>query len=200
MVDEELTIKSKKLNALRRLYQRTKNNEELREHRKNRCKEKTTYQAKIKREKLKSWKEYCNLTPCANPWNAVYKLASNKTKRSQTMTTLQIPDSSLTSNLNETMKVMTDHLTPNDEQSDDTDHHKRIRTLSTEPIQTADDRDYTPAEVKNAIDDLNHKKVPGEDGITREIYQSLQTIPFIYLHYIKLVFEEKLFTKDVEKS
>ena len=140
------------------------------------------------------------MTPCANPWNAVYKLASNKTKISQTMTTLQKPDSSLTSNLNETLKVMTDHLTPNDEQSDDTDHHKRIRTLSTEPIQTADDRDYTPAEVKNAIDDLNHKKVPGEDGITREIYQSLQTIPFIYLHYIKLVFEEKLFTKDVEKS
>jgi hypothetical protein len=43
---------------------------------------------------------------------------------------------------------MFDHLTPNDEQSDDTDHHKRIRNLSTEPIQTADDRDYTLAEKK----------------------------------------------------
>jgi len=36
------------MNALKRLYQRTKNNEELREHRKNRYyEEKPTYQAKI---------------------------------------------------------------------------------------------------------------------------------------------------------
>jgi hypothetical protein len=90
---EELTMKRKKLNALRRRYQRMKNNDELREQRKNRYyEEKTTYQATIKREKLKSWKEYCNLTQCANPWNAVYKLASNKTERSQMMTTLQKPD------------------------------------------------------------------------------------------------------------
>ena len=64
------------------------------------------------------------------------------------MTTLQKPDGSLTSDLNETLKVMIDYLTPNDEQSDDTDHHTRTRNISTEPIQAADDRDYTPAEVK----------------------------------------------------
>ena len=92
------------------------------------------------------------MTPCANPWNAVYKLASNKTKRSQTMTTLRKPDSSLTSDINETVKVMIDHLIPNDEQTNDTDYHKRISTMSTELILTADDRDYTPAEVKNAIE------------------------------------------------
>ena len=197
---EELTVKRKKLNSLRRLYQRTKNNQQLRERRKSRYyEEKTTYQATIKREKLKSWKEYCNLTPCADPWNSVYRLASNKTKRIQTMTTLQKPDGSLMSDLNETLMVMIDHLTPNDEQSDDTDHHKRIRTLSTEPIQTADGRNYNPTEVKNAMDDLNHKKAPGKDSITGEIYQSLQTIPFIYLHNIR-VFEEKMFPEKVEKS
>jgi hypothetical protein len=57
------------------------------------------------------------------------------------MTTLQKPDGSLTSDLNETLRVMIEHLTPNDVRSDDTDHPKRIRNLSTEPIQTADDRD-----------------------------------------------------------
>ena len=88
------------------------------------------------------------MTPCANPWNAVYKLASNKTKRSQTMTTLRKPDSSLTSDINETVKVMIDHLIPKDEQIDGTDCHKRIRALSTESILTADDRNYAPEEVK----------------------------------------------------
>ena len=36
------------------------------------------------------------------------------------MTTLQKPDGSLTSNLNETMKVMSDYLIPTDDQLDDT--------------------------------------------------------------------------------
>jgi predicted nucleic acid-binding Zn-ribbon protein len=51
---KELTIKRKRLNALRRLYQRTENNYELREHRKNIYhEEKTKYQAKIKKGKIK---------------------------------------------------------------------------------------------------------------------------------------------------
>ena len=150
-------------------------------------------------EKLKSRKETCNLTPCADPRNALHRLASNKTNRSQMMTTLQKPEVSLTSDLNETLKAMIDHLTPNDKRSDDTDHHKRIRTLSTEPIQTADGRNYNPTEVKNTMDDLNHKKAPGKDSITGEIYQSLQTTPFIYLHNIR-VFEEKMFPEKGEKS
>jgi len=68
-----------------------------------------------------------------------------------------------------------------------------------EPILTADDRAYTPAEVKNAIDDLNHKKAPGEDGITGDIYQSLETIPDIYLHIIR-VYKERLLSEEVGKS
>jgi hypothetical protein len=54
----ELTIKRKRLNALRRRYQRTKNNDETREHRKCiYCEERKEYQTTLKREKLKSWKE-----------------------------------------------------------------------------------------------------------------------------------------------
>jgi hypothetical protein len=65
---KELTIKRKSLNALRRRYQRKQNNEELREYHKNiYYEEKTKYQATIKKENLKSWKEYCNLTPGTNP-------------------------------------------------------------------------------------------------------------------------------------
>jgi hypothetical protein len=51
---EELTIQRKRLNALGRRYQRTQNNEVLREYRKNIYHEgKTKYQATIKKEKLK---------------------------------------------------------------------------------------------------------------------------------------------------
>ena len=69
------------------------------------------------------------------------------------------------------MKVMSDYLIPTDDQLDDTDYHKGIRAQSKEPILTADDREYTRTEVKNAIYDLKQNKTPGEDGITGDIYQ-----------------------------
>ena len=51
------------MNALRRRYQRTTNNEDPRESRKNQYhEEKKKYQAAIKKGKIEYWKEFCNLT------------------------------------------------------------------------------------------------------------------------------------------
>jgi len=68
---QELTIKRKRLNALRRLYQRTRTAEQRETRKKIYHDEKARYQAPIKKDKQKSWKEYCNLTPSTNPWNTV---------------------------------------------------------------------------------------------------------------------------------
>jgi hypothetical protein len=68
----------KRTNALRR-YQRTKNHEGLREQRKTiYLEEKERYEATVKREKIQSWREYCNLTTSSSPSNEVYKLAAGK--------------------------------------------------------------------------------------------------------------------------
>jgi len=73
------TIMQKRVNAYRRLFQRTKNDEKLREDRKKNYGEaKRNYQTEIKKEKLNSWKEYCNVTASTNPWSQVYKLAAGK--------------------------------------------------------------------------------------------------------------------------
>jgi hypothetical protein len=54
---EELTILRKRVNALRRRYQRTRDNEDLREQRRAQYLDvKTKYAAKIKKEKITSWK------------------------------------------------------------------------------------------------------------------------------------------------
>jgi uncharacterized Ntn-hydrolase superfamily protein len=109
MVDRRVNVHVEKTQGLRRRYQRTTNNDDLRESRKNQYHdEKKKYQAAIKTEKIKSWKEFCNLTSSMNPWNAVYKLALNKAKRSQTLTTLQKPDGSLTTDINETVTYTLD--------------------------------------------------------------------------------------------
>jgi hypothetical protein len=81
---QELTLKRKRVNALRR-----------REWCKNQYhEEKSQYQATIKREKINSWKQFCNLTSATNPWNAIYKIALNKAKRRQSLSTLQKTDGS----------------------------------------------------------------------------------------------------------
>jgi hypothetical protein len=172
MVDRRVNSHEERSNALRRRYQRTTNNDDLRESRKNQYyDEKTKYQATIKRKKIRSWREFCKLTSSTNPWNAVYKLASNKTKTSQTLSTLQKPDESLTNDINETVTYMLDYLITKHEEDNDSDYHKTIRTLTERPIKTADDREYTPEEIGNAIDAIKCKKAPGDDRITSDIFQ-----------------------------
>jgi ribosomal protein L39E len=76
----ELTITRKEINAIRRRYQRTKH-DNSREARKEQClQEKRKYEATLRKTKMHSWKQYCNVTTPSNPWNAVYKLATGNIK------------------------------------------------------------------------------------------------------------------------
>jgi hypothetical protein len=57
-----LRVLRKKVNANRQLFQRTNNNDTLRERRKSMYKEgKRNYQCEINKAKFNSWKEYCNV-------------------------------------------------------------------------------------------------------------------------------------------
>ena len=118
----------KRTNALRRLYQRIKNNNELRESGKNQyTKAKIEYQAAITKEKINSWKQHCTATSLSNQWNEVYKLASGKARNKETITTLQKPEGSTTANMTETLNIMMEQMIPEDNPQDDTEHHKEIR-------------------------------------------------------------------------
>jgi hypothetical protein len=61
--------------------------------------EKSRYAATIKREKTRSWKEFCNLTTSLNPWNDVYRMRAGKRKTTSLITTLLKPDGTLTNDL-----------------------------------------------------------------------------------------------------
>ena len=112
---KELTILRKRTNTLRRRHQRTRNNEELRERRKVQYLEgKGQYAATIKREQIRSWKEYCNITTAANHWNEVYKLAVGKRRYYSLFTSLRKPDGTLTTDMEETVKLMLEYFTPED--------------------------------------------------------------------------------------
>ena len=66
---------------------------------------------------------------------------------------------------------MLDYLIPKDEVDNESNYHNTIRTQTERPIQAADDREYSLEEIRLAIEAINSKKAPGEDGITSEILQ-----------------------------
>lgn len=165
----DLTIMRKKTNALRRRYQKTKNNQELREQRKTQYMEEKKYEKTIKKEKIESWKQYCNLTSSNNPWNAVYRLATGKTRSSPHLTTLTKPDGTATQDLKETMNYMLDYFVPEDKETEDNEYHKLVRTENLNYIATQNDREFTQGEVKDILERMDPRKTPGEDGITSKI-------------------------------
>jgi len=68
----ELTILRKRALALRRRYQRTRHDDNLRQDRKLVYEDgKRHYQAKLQEEKFKYWKDFCSRTADSNPWNMV---------------------------------------------------------------------------------------------------------------------------------
>jgi len=120
----------------------------------------------------------------------VYKLAAGKIRETLTLTTLQKPDGSRTTNIDETLQTMMDQLILEDSKQDDAIQHKNTRSLAAKPIDTANDREFTQNEVRQTIESFNSRKAPGPDGITREIltliFQNLpQTITATYNECLK---------------
>jgi len=121
----DLTILRKRTNVLRRLYQRTRNNDELREKRKIQYFEcKATYAATIRREKIRSWKEYCYVSTATNPWGAIYKIVAGKRNTITHITSLRKPEGTLTADTNETLNLMLETFAPRDKRGEDNEYHK----------------------------------------------------------------------------
>ena len=96
------------------------------------------------------------------------KIAGGKTKTKVNLTTLKKVDVSYTKDTADTLQYMLEHFTPEDDNKDDDDVHRRIRAQTQLPIGTDDDKEFAVLEIRNAIESLRNKKVPGEDVIRGE--------------------------------
>jgi len=150
--NDELKILRKNVNALRRIYQRTSSNEDLRSEGKDQYNEgKRQYQLKLKDEKFKSWQSYCSSTEESNTWNAIYKTASGKSRNKTCLTTLQQPDGTFTLYMESSTKHMLDYFVPEDNETNDSAIHKQIREQVKEPVDTEDNKSFSREEIKSAI-------------------------------------------------
>ena len=166
---EELTMLRKRTSALRRRFQRTTNNDTLRQERKAQYAEgREEYERKLKDAKFKSWKTFCTIKDGANPWATVYKIASGKTRTSTKLTTIEKNDRTYTADTQTTLMHTLTHFAPDREDSDN-HHHKKVRKDCQEPTTRADDKPFTQEEIIANLKKCNPKKTPGEDGLTSDI-------------------------------
>jgi len=124
---------------------------------------------KLKDEKFKSWQNYCSSTEESNPWNAIYKTASGKSRSTTRLTTFQQPDRTFTLDTESPTKHMLDYFIPKDNEANYSAVYKQIREHVNEPVDTEDDKPSSREEIASIIKKFNLKKAPGEDGLTSEI-------------------------------
>jgi len=98
------------------------------------------------------------MTTAANPWNVVYNLAAGKRNTTTQITILRKPDGTLTTDTRETLRLMLDNFTPEDNERDDSDHHKQITAETQQPTTTADDRQLTIEGIRDAIESMDKVK------------------------------------------
>jgi hypothetical protein len=57
--------------------------------------------------------------------------------------------------MKETVKLMLEHFTPEDNEQDDNEFHKQIRAQAEGTVNTPDDREFTLAEIRNVTETLH---------------------------------------------
>jgi hypothetical protein len=70
------------------------------------------------------------------------------------ITTLQKPDGTKTKSTEETLRLILDQLTSDDNPQDDTYHHKTVRKQTEQPLNTPNDKEFTQEEVGQVIEGL----------------------------------------------
>jgi hypothetical protein len=113
--------------ALRRRYQRTTNNENLRQERKERYFNGIhEYEGKILEAKLKSWKTFCTMNDGVNPWNTVYKIAAGKIRTTTRLTTSEKKDGTYTTDTSTIVHTF-NHFVLDDSEDSDNELYRKIR-------------------------------------------------------------------------
>jgi hypothetical protein len=109
------------------------------------------YQAKLREEKLRSWKNFCTSIDSSNPWNAVYRYAAGKLCSKSSLSTLKMSNNTYTTDTISTVDRLLDHFVPEDNEGRDEAHHKRVKQLEIEPLITTEGVAFTKQEVHEIL-------------------------------------------------
>jgi hypothetical protein len=197
---EKLTALRKRTNGLWRRYQRTTNNENLRQERKVlRCT--TRVRSQNAGSKAKIMENILHDSDGVNRWNIMYKIASGKIITSTRLTTLEKEDGKYTTDTRSTIMHMLEHFVPDDREDSDSELHTKIRKEIQETPETAEDKIFKEEEIIHNLRKFNSKKAPAEDGLTSDILiRAFQVLPLFFTQLYNMCLREGRFPKQWKHS
>jgi len=96
---------------------------------------------------------------------------------------------------------MLEYFKPEDKEYDDTDNHKLARIKSQEPVNTAEDKDFTLEEIRNEIESMESKKsARRRRGNWRDLQRFFRNFSQLYNSHVQRVFKKMSLSSTVEKS
>jgi ribonuclease HI len=126
------------------------------------------YLRHLQQARNESWKAFCSASG-DNPFGVIYKLCSKKLKLDRPLTSIKLPDGSLTTTAEEGASALMDVFFPSDDSTTDTDAQAAIRESSHQLTGVEDDLPFTLSEVEDAVTSMNPKKAPGIDNVPADV-------------------------------
>jgi hypothetical protein len=97
----------------------------------------------------------------SQPLERGIQTGSRKEEKQHTDKTLRKPDGSLTKDTKETLRLMLEYFTPEDNELEDNDYHKQVRDKTTRPPNTPDDCEFTIDEIRRVIEGMDTRAKTG---------------------------------------
>lgn len=194
----DLTLLRKKALALRHRYQRMKNDDNLQHERRTMYLEcNRLYQAKLREQRLKSWKDFCSSIESSNPWNAVYRYTAGKLCSKPTLSTLKASNNNYTADIQSTVNQLMEYFLPEDNKYSDRTQHKRARQQMKIAMHTPDDNIFTEQEIQAVLEKFDPCKAPGEDALHSEVLlHAFRSFPILFTQIYNECLRKELFPKQ----
>jgi hypothetical protein len=94
-----------------------------------------------------------------------------------------------------------DHFILEDNESNDSAHHKLIRQLAAESLDTLDDEEFTKEEIQAVLERFDPGKAPGEDRLNRDILLKIfKSFPIFFTELYKECLRKGYFPKRWKHS
>ncbi|KAI2795584.1 hypothetical protein BLOT_016631 [Blomia tropicalis] len=158
------------------------------------------YEREMQSSKRKSWRDNLALQTKETLWSRHYRLCKNTS--AQPPSTVQTNNGQFTRNAKETSEYLLNKFLPDDNPLSDNNYHKRIREVANaDNGGTNMDALFSQEEMQQAIEDMNDKKAPGEDGISANVLKHFSaTAPNVFLKLYNLCLEHSYFPKIFKQS
>lgn len=169
----ELDITRKKVRALRRRYQRSKNPELKQIFKRAYYEFLQEYKIDITNAKENSWQNFCTDNTKQNIFGLPYKIAFEKMRKPLIIPPILKEDGTLTSNVIQSLTEIMKCLFQKDNIENDTPVQKELRISINRNIGHLHDHFFTLNEVTGIITKLKPRSAPGLDNITSNLLKCI---------------------------